>query len=257
MRSPLFRAGVLGLALLAAPATARAQWVVYDPSNFAQAVLRFRQLIQEYRFMVRQARRLPVDMATRYRIPPVRWRVHDELTAYPYARAILTSLNAGDRVGAGYRAATDPLDVVDDVLAQLPPALRRRLATDYGTIEFADSVATMGIHQTGTIRVNGRAVIRAIEAMESDAVADAEGFHTQTALLNKINGAAVLGLRLGERTNQFLLHTLEQLLVDTTRTRNTEAKLMNAHIHQWRYGTQVGDDLFRTTAQRLDAWRQP
>ena len=178
MRHPLLCAGVLCLALLAAPASARAQWVVYDPSNFAQAVLRFRQLIQEYRFMVRQASRLPANMATRYRIPPVRWRLHDGPTAYPYAQAILTGLNAGDPVGAGYAAATDPLDVVDDVLARLPAALCRRLTTDYGTIEFADSVATMGIHQTGTIRVNGHAALRAIEAMESDAVADADGFHT-------------------------------------------------------------------------------
>lgn len=257
MRHPLFGAVVLCLALLAVPASARAQLIVYDPSNFVQAVLRFRQLIQEYRFMVRQARRLPVDMAGRYRIPTVRWRVHDDQTAYPYARAILTSLNTGDAQGAGYRAATDPLDAVDDVLARVPAALRRRLTTDYGTIELTDSVATMGIHQVGAIRVNGRAALGAIEAMESDAVAAGDGFHTQTALLNKINGAAVLGLRLGERTNQFLLHTLEQLLVDTTRTRNTEAKLMNAHIHQWRYGREVGDDLFRSTAQRLDAWRQP
>ena len=257
MTRSLVRCLILILALLVVPRPTEAQWVVYDPSNYAQAVLRFRQLIQEYTFMVEQARRLPVDMATRYRVPAVLWRIHDLQSAYPYARPLLTGLNYGDPQGAQYAAAVDPLDVVDDILVQIPPTLRRRLATDYGTIEFADSVASMGIHQSGAIRFNGRAALAAIEAMESDAVAPSDAFHTQTALLNKINGAAVLGLRLSERTNQFLLHTLEQLLVDNTRTRNTEAKLMNAHIHQWRYGRDYGDDLFDSTAQTLDAWRQP
>ena len=75
--------------------------------------------------------------------------------------------------------------------------------------------------------------------------------------MNKINSASVLGLRLSERTNQFLLHTLEQLIVDNTRARDAEAKVMNAHIHQWRYGTAYGQDLFRHTARNLDTWQQP
>ena len=54
-----------------------------------------------------------------------------------------------------------------------------------------------------------------------------------------------------------MLHTLEQLLIDNKRQRGAEAKLMNAHIHQWRYGQEYGNDLFRQTAQRLDQWRQP
>lgn len=257
MTRHLIRRLIVAVALLAVPASARAQWVVFDPTNFEQAVVQFEQLILEYEFMLRQASRLPVDMATRYRIPAVLWRTHDTEAASPYARQLLTGLNAGDPEGALYAAAVDPLDVVDDILVQIPAALRRRMATDYGTIELADSVATMGIHQSGVIRFNGRAALDAIAAMEADAVAASDDFHTQTALLNKINGAAVLGLRVGERTNQFLLHTLEQLLVDSTRTRNTEAKLMNAHIYQWRYGREVGDDLFDSTAQTLDAWRQP
>jgi hypothetical protein len=53
-----------------------------------------------------------------------------------------------------------------------------------------------------------------------------------TALLNKINGANVLG-------------------------RDAEAQMMDAHLFQWRYGTAYGRDLFSRTAANLDAWRQP
>jgi len=43
--------------------TAYAQWVVYDPTNYAEAVAEFEQLVQQYQFLLAQARRLPIDMA--------------------------------------------------------------------------------------------------------------------------------------------------------------------------------------------------
>jgi hypothetical protein len=89
---------------------------------------------------------------------------------------------------------------------------------------------------------------------QQDLVASSDDFHTHAALLNKINGANVLGLGMAERNSQFLLATLEQLLVDK---RDAEAQLMNAHIYQWRFGTDYASDLSRNTAQTLDRWRQP
>ena len=131
------------------------------------------------------------------------------------------------------------------------------METRYGTIQMADSVASMGIHQAGAIRFNGRSVLRTIEAMEQDLVAGSDEFHTQAALLNKINGAAVLGLRIAENSSQFPMHTLEQLLVENKRKRDAEAQVMNAHLHQWRYARTYADGLFSGTTSGLDGWRQP
>src|ERR1700737_2151329 len=79
-------------AIALAANAATAQFVVYDPTNYAQAIVRYAQLVQQYRFWVEQARRLPVDMATRYRVPAVRWHTHDpEGGTYQYARAILAA----------------------------------------------------------------------------------------------------------------------------------------------------------------------
>jgi hypothetical protein len=139
----------------------------------------------------------------------------------------------------------------------MPETLRRRMRTGYATLQAADSIATMAIHQAGAIRFNGRRVLETIRAMEDDLVAFPEEFHTQTALLNKINGAGVLNLRIAERNSQFLLHTLEQLLLDNKRKRDTEAQLMNAHLHRWRFAEAYAADLFRHTARQLDDWRQP
>ena len=44
-----------------------------------------------------------------------------------------------------------------------------------------------------------------------------DSFNSQAALLNKINAATVLDLRINETTNQFLMHMLEQLLVQNKR----------------------------------------
>ena len=83
----------------------------------------------------------------------------------------------------------------------------------------------------------------------------ADDFHTQTALLEKINSAIAIDLRLGEQTNQFQLSALEQSIVDNKRKRDAEATLMNATIHQWRYGKAYGDDLYSRTAANIDNWR--
>jgi hypothetical protein len=249
---------LLAVALLSSPTPARAQaydYLVYDESNWYEAFLQLLQFIEQVRLMLKQAQRLPVDMANRYRVVSPTWPPYD-LAGLRYAQPILNALNVGDLLGTGYRQVVHALDTPDDILGRLPPELRRRLQVAYGAIELADRVATMGVNQAGAVRVGGNSLLSVIQTMQSDAVSTLDDYHTQTALLNKINGASVLGLRIGEQTNQFLAGAIEQLMVDNTRKRDTEAMLMNATIYQWRYGQAYGDDLFRNTAAALDGWRQ-
>ena len=243
---------VLVLGLFAAPA--QAQFVVFDPAVYGQAVSEVLNTIRQYNLMLQQARRLPVDIATRYRTLSPAWPLHD-LTSWLYAQPILGALNAGNASGSQYRQVADLLDIPSDVLARMPPELRRRLGTAYATIEMADSIAARGVDQAGTVRANGRLILQTIQLMDTDASALDDSYHTQTALLNKINTASVLGLRIGAQSNQFLMDTLEQLHVDNKRKRDTEAKAMDATINQWRYGLVYGTDLFRNTAANLDSWR--
>jgi hypothetical protein len=235
---------------------ARAQqydYVVYDPENWWEAVLQLYQMYEQFRFLVGQARRLPVDMITRYRGRSVDWMLHD-LSAL-FAQPILTALNTGDPTGATYRQFVDRLDVPTDVLNRMPQALQARLRRGYATIELADRVAERGVAQVGGTRAIGSAVAQTIRTMETDAAAPVDDFQTQTAVLNKINTATALGLRVADQTNQLLLDALEQLVVENARKRDAEARLMNATIYQWRYGLSYGQDLFRNTATRLDTWQ--
>src|SRR5262249_20191231 len=244
---------VAAAATMAVPV--RAQWVVYDPTNYFEAVAQYEQILQQYQFLLKQATRVPVDIATRYHAHSLDWTYHDLASGLLYAQPLLVALNEGDTRGAAYRGATTPLDIPTDVLARMPAELRRRLATAYSTIELADSITRLAVDQTGTARSDGPFTLQAIRNVEHDIVNPGDDFHSQTALLEKINAAEAISLRVDHQNNQFLLSALEQLIVDNKRKRDSEAVLMNATIHQWRYGQAYGEDLFRSTASDLDSWR--
>ncbi len=235
----------------------RAQFVVYDPTNYFQALTRYAQLLEQYRFWVAQARRLPVNLAVRYRLPAVRWSTYANAAATPYAEAMLSALNIGDPTGGLYNVSVDRLDTLDDLIASVPVDLRPRLRLLYGSLQLGDSVAKAAVNQVGVTRTNGPFALSTIQNMEDDAVATSDDFHTQVALLDKINGATMLSLRLSETATQLELHILEQFLVQNKRTRDAEAEMMDAHLFQWRYGAAYGRDLFSRTAAALDSWRQP
>lgn len=256
MKCVMTRLAVVVLLLTLLPAPARAQWVVFDPANFGQAVAQVTNLVNTYQWIVDQARRLPAAILAHYVTPEVQWRLHNLQTAYPWARPLLTALTSGDTSGQRYLQLVDVVQPLTDVLDHLPANLRRRVTDAYAAIELADSVAQMGINQVGTIRTNGSNVLSAIRAVENDTVDPLDSFQSQTAILNKINGTSVLGLRIAERSTQLLTSTLEQLIVDNRSKRDTEAKLINATIQQWQYGLQYGQDLYRNTAANLDTWRQ-
>ena len=237
------------------PRTANAQWIVHDPANLAQAITTFQQLVQQYALALQQTRRLPVNLAARYRVPELPWLSHG--VAADYASPLLDALNRGDAAGAKYLQTVAVLDPIRNVLAHVPADLQARLGTAYATIELADRIARTAVHQAGVVRTNGATVLQTIQALEDDAVSGDDRFHTEAALLNKINGASVLGLRIAAETHQSLLGVVEQLVVSNKRQRDTEAKLMDAQLHQWRFGLDYGADLVSRTADALDGWRQP
>lgn len=244
----------MGLAL-GLPRGASAQWVVHDPTNYGQLVATLHQLVREYNLLDQQTRRLPLDLAARYRVPTVPWATHEAIAEY--AGAILEALNRGVRGGDPYGDTLARLDAIKAVLPFVPDVFRERLGTGYATIELADQLARSAVAHTGGVRANGARVQRTIQALEDDAVSADARFHTQTALLNKINGASVLGLRIAEQTTQSLSGVVEQLVVVNKRQRDAEAKAMNAQLYQWRFGRDYGAELFDETARNLDGWRQP
>jgi hypothetical protein len=245
---------VVVLTMVALSAPLMAQWVVYDPTNYAQAVAQYEQLLQQYEFLIQQARRLPIDLGARYHADSLAWTSYDP-SGLLYARTLLAALNAGDATGTGYRDTVQPLDVPTDVAAHMPADMQRRLTTGYSTLELSDNVARLAVDQTGRARANGPLTQQAINHVDQDGGNPADDFHAQTALLEKINAALTLALRISEETNQLQLSLVEHAIVDNKRKRDAEATLMNGTIRQWRYGQSYGSDLFRHTAANIDGWR--
>jgi hypothetical protein len=242
-------AGVLGL--VSPPV--HAQFTFFDPAVYAEAVIQVEQLIKEYEFLVNQAKRLPGNLAQRYHALTPAWTPHD-LTSVTYAQGILRGLNAGDPTGAGYLGMTDSPGSFWDIAGLVPDALRGSLSNQYGNVEFADAVATSGIDRVGQMRGSAIADLQVIDNMEADAASSDDSFQTQTAILNKINSANVLGLRIAAQNQELLGDTLEQLLVDNKRKRDADTRLMNAIVNQWRYGPSYGADLYSRTAANIDRW---
>ena len=245
--------------LLAVPA--RAQLVVHDPGNYAQAVLiaertlrEYQELVAQYDTLVRLSRGL--GNMDRYRIPNVPVASHD-VGRWAYGGPWLQALNAGDATGAAYRQATRTLDPPVGMLQQLPPAAQRAVESAYASVEIADSVAQAGGDQIGLIRGHDRDLQRAIDALEGDVLSRQPAYHEMTAILDKVAAGALIGRRQDMATNQLLSSTLEQLLARAKTMRDTEAATMNMRLGAIRDGRTAGTSLVRGASDDLRSWRQP
>jgi Phage integrase family/Domain of unknown function (DUF4141) len=217
---------------------ARAQWVVIDPANLAQAILiaerawrHYDELQRQYRTILRMGEGL--GSMEQYRTPPIALTRHD-VGRWDYGRPWIQGLNSGDATGEAYRATTLPVLRPTVMPSGLSLSARRTLERQYATIEITDSVASMGGHQVALARGYHGRLQDAVQALEGDVLNGLLRYHEMTAILDKIAAGELLGRRQDMLSNQLLSHALEQLLARSKRLRDTEAATMNMqlrHIH--------------------------
>lgn len=256
-----------GVALLTAGA-AGAQIVVSDPAVTLRdqiiADLK-RQLLdtltQEADRIRQMAQRLAAvttlqKYATTDDVPE--WRIHvfwgDE---FLYANPYTAALNYGDGTGSAFEQLAVPRVDAPAVLAAIgdadaEAAIRAQLAT----IDATDSTIIAATDQTGQLRYNGRRDHAAIDALETDAI-DGSTDQSTTAVLDKIAGAGLIRARQQQARIQFLTATVEQLLVDNKRARDTEAATMDMQLERLRWGPQANATVVAGAADALRNWRQP
>jgi len=250
--------GTVLLALVATPVNA--QFAVIDPANLAQAILivqrtqrQYEELRAQYRTIIRMAQGL--GRMDSYRTPPLAMTRHDT-GRWTYARQWIAGLNSGDATGAAYLATALPL-AAPTVPPRVSAAARRAFERQYATAEITDSVAMMGGHQVGLMRVYYTQLQEAVQALERDVLNSSSSYHELTAILDKVAAGELLGRRQDMATNQLLSHALEQLLARSKRQRDTEASMLNMQIITWRDG-EAANKAFRAGAgAALSSWRQP
>ena len=241
-------------------APVRAQIVVHDPQNYAQAVLIAERTLREYetqwaqyQTLLRMAQRLP--NMDRYRIPAGVIVSHDP-PRWEYGTPWLQGLNSGDARGGQYRKVARPLAVPAGLFDELPAAARRAIENAYATIEITDSVAQIAGHQVALVRGYSGALQRATQALEDDVLHPRSSYHEMTAILDKVAAGELLARRQDNATNQLLSHALEQVLVRGKRLRDTEAAVMNMRLGGLRDGRVAALSLVRGAANDLRTWRQ-
>jgi hypothetical protein len=259
--------GALLLLVCVLPVSAQFFSVVYDPTNYANAVLRYGQLQAQlsqlittynqirtqYLLLRTQAERLPFALTPRYQSPHAVAPLVD-----PASTATLpgSAANTGG-VRPLLQRATEALVPYGGGLSRLSAAELSRVQERYDRTQLTDGAITNGLEAIGRLRQNQASVEATLQNLEGDAYSDNPALHTQVAVLDKINAAGVAGTRIAKDTNYLLVSLLEQQVLDATERREAAAQGINAHVA---FLTQAGPLHARTTGgttKALSTFRIP
>jgi len=259
MTKPVHAAGCAAAVTLVVLGTTalRAQFVVFDPSNYAQALRGFLQLQQQYaqlattyEFLKAQSRLVPGDLASRYRPIATPYLNLIAPDTYGVNAGWVYTANTGWEAAAGYRSSTNALKVYGPALDQLAADVQQRAKTAYSTVELADGLNVHSLEMLGYLRRHSTDVELALRRLEDDSFSSDPALNTQVAVLNKINASTVSSVRMTKDTNQILLALLETQLAAAKRQREADAVAINAQIA---FEAQTRDLMRQASAGTVDA----
>jgi hypothetical protein len=232
------------LGLVAGTASAQfASGIVFDPTNYQNALLRYFQLQQQllqlretyatiladYNLATQMARNLK-NMPARYRALFSQWRNGAALNTFGNTAGWITGVNTGN-VGSGYQRATTALSLYDNsYLSSMDPNELSRVQSQYASVELTDGANTTAMATIGSIRDNAPGLETQIGNLESDSLSDDPNLNTEVSVLNKINASSVLTLHSVQDTNKLLASLLEVQTVLSKQQREATADTINADI---------------------------
>jgi hypothetical protein len=227
------------LSMSAASASAQLGGIVFDPTNYNNALLRYFQLEQQllqlrttYLLAVQMAKNIH-NMPARYQALFSQWRNAAAQDTYGNTAAWIAGINSGQigSVNAGYQQATTPLQPYNPgVLAGMTPDELRRVEAQYASVELSDGANETAMAAIGAIRNNAPNVETQIANLEQDSLSDDADLNTEISVLNKINAANVLTLRTAQDSNKLLVSLLEQQTLVAKQQREATANAINADI---------------------------
>jgi hypothetical protein len=243
------RAVVAAVALgLILPLATFAQFggVVFDPTNYNNALLRYYQLEQqltqlrntyaqivaEYNLAQQMARSIP-NMPERYLAQFSPWHLANAADVYNNTGTWISGVNSGTvpTILSGYQQATSELlQYTSGHLGLLSPSDLARAKAQYASVELADGANTLGMATIGSLRSSTQNIDQRLATLEQDSLSADPGMNTEIGVLNKVNAAGVLGVRTGEDTNKLLVALLEQQTVANKQLRDQQTNAINAEI---------------------------
>lgn len=222
--------------------------IVYDPTNYHNALLRYlqlqqqlvqlkqsyAQLVSQYQLALQMARNLQ-NMPARYRAQFSLWRNVGAADSYANTSAWVTGANTGEpqTVVAGYNGATTRLGAYDPaVLSGMAADELARVKSEYASVELADGANTAALLAIGSIRGTAGALETKIMNLEQDSLTGDPGLNSEVQVLNKINAANVLTLRSIQDSNKLLASLLEQQTVVLKQQRESTTNSINREINR-------------------------
>jgi len=237
---------LLVLGLCVGRASAQFGGVVYDPTNYHNALLRYFQLQQHliqlqktytqivsaYNLALKMSQNLQ-NMPARYRAQFSPWRNVTAPNSYGNTSGWITGANSGQpqAVLLGYRQATTELGAYDpNALSGMNADELARVKSQYASVELSDGVNTNALLTIGSIRGNAQTLETKINNLEEDSLSGNTGLNSEVQVLNKINAANVLTLRSIQDSNKLLASLLEQQTIVAKQQREMTANAINADI---------------------------
>ena len=229
--------------------TATAQFgsgIVYDPTNYHNALLRYYQLQQHLAELQKSYAKITAqlnlamqmaqfikNMPARYRALFSQWRNVTSLNTFGNTVSWVNGINTGvlPNINTGYLKATTPLSQYDPYeLSGMDPSELGRVQSQYASIELADGANINAMATVGAIRGSADNVQTQIGNLEDDSFSGDSGLNSEVSVLNKINAASVLTLRTVQDSNKLLASLLEQQTIVAKQQRDSAANAINLDI---------------------------
>src|SRR5580658_4526912 len=220
--------------------------IVYDPTNYQNAILRYQQLqqhlvqlqksyaqITNHLNLALQMAQFVKNMPARYRALFSQWRNVTSLNTFGNTVSWINGINTGvlPNINTGYLKATTPLSLYDPYeLSGMDPMELGRVQSQYASIELADGANMNAMATIGAIRGTADNVQAQIGNLEQDSFSGDSGLNSEVSVLNKINAAGVLTLRTVQDSNKLLASLLEQQTILAKQQRDVAANAINTDI---------------------------
>jgi hypothetical protein len=245
--------------------------VVYDPTNYHNAILRYQQLQQHlaqlqktyaqivttYNLALEMSRNLH-NMPARYRAQFSNWRNVTATNTYGNTSGWLGGVNADLNVVNGYLHATTQLGLYNQAsLANMPDHEQARVKSQYASVELADGANMNALSTIGAIRGNAAALENRINNLEQDSFSDDTSLNSEVAVLNKINATNVLTLRSIQDSNKLLASLLEQQTIAAKQQREATTNAINTDISRQASLTANLTQVTGTLTNSLQNFRMP
>jgi len=264
------------VALLLIPVASDAQLgsgIVYDPTNYHNALLRYYQLqqhlveLQKNVAKVTSQLNLALQMAQyihnmpgRYRAVFSQWRSFTSDDLYGNTTRWVSAVNGAgaQTVSPAYQQTIVPFLAYNQaVLTAMNPADALYLKSVAASLQLTDGANVSALTTVGNVRANAQNVQQQIANIEQDSLSSDAGLNTEMSVLNKINASNVLTLRTLQDANNLRVAALEQQVLQAKQQRDTDAANLNFAMQMREQVTQNLAPFNSNLTQSLSSYRLP